>query len=116
MRGSFAGFVRTTVPVSSRGPNVDFAKMATPFLAACSTQSWFNTFEPARANAIIASCDSSGMRSAAGARRGSAEYTPSTSLQISQYSAFNAAANATAVVSVPPRPSVVISRVYDTPW
>jgi hypothetical protein len=43
--------------------------------------------------------------------RGSAEQTPSTSLMISQRSAFSAAAIATAVVSLPPRPSVVISRV-----
>jgi hypothetical protein len=42
-------------------------------------------------------------------------YTPSTSEQISQYSAPSAAAIATAVVSLPPRPSVVTSRRYDTP-
>src|SRR6266702_4209760 len=43
--------------------------------------------------------------------RGSAEQTPSTSLIISQHSAFSTAAMATAVVSLPPRPSVVISLV-----
>jgi hypothetical protein len=47
------------------------------------------------------------MRVAADTTRGSAEYTPSTSEQISQYSASSAAAIATAVVSLPPRPSVV---------
>ena len=40
---------------------------------------------------------------------GSILYTPSTSLYISHFSAFNAAAIATAVVSEPPLPSVVIS-------
>src|SRR5258707_13783792 len=43
--------------------------------------------------------------------RGSAEQTPSTSLIISQHCAFNAQAIATAVVLLPPRPSVVISLV-----
>ena len=56
------------------------------------------------------------MRLAAGTTRGSAEYTPSTSEQISQHSASSAAAIATAVVSLPPRPSVVTSFRYDTPW
>ena len=55
------------------------------------------------------------IRLAAGTTRGSAEYTPSTSEQISQYSASSDAAIATAVVSLPPRPSVVTSRLYDTP-
>ena len=42
---------------------------------------------------------------------------PSTSVSISQTSASSAAASATAVVSEPPRPSVVISLVsWLTPW
>ncbi|MGY3136277.1 hypothetical protein ACVWZM_006959 [Bradyrhizobium sp. USDA 4501] len=45
---------------------------------------------------------------ASGTIRGSAEQMPSTSLMISQRSAFSAAAIATAAVSPPPRPSVVI--------
>src|ERR1700730_8265588 len=43
--------------------------------------------------------------------RGSAEQTPSPSLIISTQQAFSTAAMATAVVSLPPRPSVVISLV-----
>ena len=37
-------------------------------------------------------------------------------MKISQLSAPSAAASATAVVSEPPRPSVVISRPVETPW
>ena len=40
---------------------------------------------------------------------GSVLYTPSTSVKISHLSAFKAAAYATAVVSEPPLPKVVIS-------
>ena len=46
-----------------------------------------------------------------GTTRGSAEKTPSTSVYISHTSASSAAASATAVVSEPPRPSVVTSFV-----
>jgi len=43
--------------------------------------------------------------------------TPSTSVKISHTSAPSAAASATAVVSEPPRPSVVTSCVdVETPW
>ena len=42
--------------------------------------------------------------------------TPGTSVKISQNSAPSAAARATAVVSEPPRPSVVTSWAVDTPW
>ena len=48
--------------------------------------------------------------------RGSAVYIPSTSVYISQRSASSAAASATAVVSEPPRPSVVIPPSGLTPW
>src|SRR6266851_2939729 len=47
---------------------------------------------------------------------GSAVKMPSTSVKISQLSAFSAAASATAVVSDPPRPRVVTSRSSVTPW
>ena len=54
---------------------------------------------------------------ASGTTRGSAVYTPSTSVRISHTSASRAAARATAVVSEPPRPRVVISRRSgSTPW
>jgi len=57
------------------------------------------------------------MRRALGTIRGSAVNTPSTSVYISQTSALSAAATATAVVSEPPRPSVVMSLVsWATPW
>src|SRR5579885_775608 len=49
--------------------------------------------------------------------RGSAVKMPGTSVKISHASAPSAAASATAVVSEPPRPSVVTSRVVvETPW
>ena len=49
--------------------------------------------------------------------RGSAVKTPATSVKISHASAPSAAASATAVVSEPPRPSVVTSCVdVETPW
>ena len=53
---------------------------------------------------------------APGATRGSVEYTPSTSVKISHTSAFIAPANATAVVSEPPRPNVVMSPASVIPW
>ncbi len=54
---------------------------------------------------------------APGTIRGSAVKMPGTSVKISQASAPSAAASATAVVSEPPRPSVVTSCVdVDTPW
>ncbi len=53
---------------------------------------------------------------ASGTIRGSLVNTPGTSELISQ-AASSAAASATAVASVPPRPSVVTSFVAaDTPW
>ena len=49
--------------------------------------------------------------------RGSAVKMPGTSVKISHASAPSAAASATAVVSDPPRPSVVTSCVdVETPW
>src|SRR5215210_4231192 len=49
--------------------------------------------------------------------RGSALNTPATSVKISHTSAPSAAATATAVVSEPPRPSVVTSSdSWETPW
>jgi hypothetical protein len=55
--------------------------------------------------------------SAPGTIRGSAVNTPATSVKISHASAPSAAARATAVVSEPPRPSVVTSWVdVETPW
>ena len=57
------------------------------------------------------------MRRAPRTIRGSAVNTPSTSVYISQQSAPRAAARATAVVSEPPRPSVVMSLLScETPW
>jgi hypothetical protein len=54
--------------------------------------------------------------SASGTIRGSAVKTPSTSVKISQ-APPSAAASATAVVSEPPRPSVVTScESAETPW
>ena len=50
------------------------------------------------------------------ATRGSVEYTPSTSVKISHTSAFIAPANATAVVSEPPRPNVTMSPYSVMPW
>src|SRR5216683_2920752 len=47
---------------------------------------------------------------------GSAVKMPSTSVKISQASAFSAAASATAVVSDPPRPSVVMLPWSSMPW
>ncbi|CSI57252.1 Uncharacterised protein [Vibrio cholerae] len=46
---------------------------------------------------------------ALGTMRGSQVYIPSTSVNIWHSSAFSAPANATALVSEPPRPNVVIS-------
>ena len=46
---------------------------------------------------------------------GSDEYTPSTSVYMSHLSAFKLAANATAVVSEPPLPRVVISPISFIP-
>jgi len=43
-------------------------------------------------------------------------YTPSTSVYISHLSASKLAANATAVVSDPPLPRVVILRFSSIPW
>ena len=43
-------------------------------------------------------------------------YTPSTSEKIWHSSAFKAAASATAVVSEPPLPKVVISKFLLMPW
>ncbi len=49
--------------------------------------------------------------------RGSVVNTPGTSVQISHTAAPSAAAIATAVVSEPPRPSVVISSdEVESPW
>ena len=48
--------------------------------------------------------------------RGSAEYTPSTSVKISHISACIAPASATAVASLPPRPSVATSPFSIRPW
>ena len=47
---------------------------------------------------------------------GSVEYTPSTSVYISQVSALKILATATAVASEPPLPIVVISPVLEIPW
>ena len=86
-----------------------------PFSFANSTACAFSTLAPDSASSWDSSYDSMPIRTAVGTTRGSALYTPSTSEQISQYSAPSAAAIATAVVSLPPRPSVVTSRRYDTP-
>ena len=51
-----------------------------------------------------------------GNSRGSRSYTPSTSVQMRHPQASKAAASATAVVSLPPRPSVVMSPSRSTPW
>ena len=52
---------------------------------------------------------------ATGILLGSDEYTPSTSVYISQVSASNIFATATAVASDPPRPIVVMSPFFEIP-
>ena len=47
---------------------------------------------------------------------GSDEYTPSTSVYISQLSVWKIFAIATAVASDPPLPIDVMSPVFETPW
>ncbi len=47
---------------------------------------------------------------------GSVVYTPSTSVKISHAAAPMAAATATALVSLPPRPRVVMLPSSSTPW
>jgi len=56
------------------------------------------------------------MRRASGTTRGSAERTPSTSVKMEAAGARRRMASATAVVSLPPRPSVVTSLSRETPW
>ena len=114
MRSSRAADFFTSVP----GPlwKVLRAWMAMPRSRANSTACAFNTLAPASASSCISSCDSSERRRASATIRGSALKTPSTSEQISQTSASSAAASATAVVSLPPRPRVVTSFSRETPW
>src|SRR5207237_65221 len=92
------------------------AWMVMPRSRANSTACAFSTFAPASASSCISSCDSSDSRRALATIRGSALKTPSTSEQISQTSASRAAASATAVVSLPPRPRVVTSFSREPPW
>ena len=57
-----------------------------------------------------------GSRRASGTMRGSVVYTPSTSVRIWHSSAPSTTASATAVVSEPPRPIVVMSPFAARPW
>ena len=89
----------------------------TPWLRAYSTLRSCSTPAPDAAISSISSNVSTGSLRASGTIRGSALKTPATSVKISQTSAPSAAASATAVVSEPPRPSVVTSsEPCDTPW
>ena len=80
----------------------------TLYLLANSTARICSTLAPPPASSSISSYTSRESRRARGTMRGSAVYTPSTSVNIWHSSAASAAASATAVVSEPPRPSVVM--------
>ena len=82
---------------------------STEYFLASSTLRLFSTCAPRLASSSISSNDICGSLRALGTRRGSAVYTPSTSVYIWHRSACRAAAMATALVSEPPRPSVVMS-------
>ena len=91
--------------------------MVTPWLRAYSTERSCSTPAPDADISSISSNVSTGSLRALGTMRGSALKTPATSVKISHTSAPSAAARATAVVSDPPRPSVVTSsELCDTPW
>ena len=103
-----------TVP----GPSskLDRQWIVTPWLRAYSTERSCSTPAPDADISSISSKVSTGSLRASGTMRGSALNTPATSVKISQTSAPSAAASATAVVSEPPRPSVVTSSEdCDTP-
>src|ERR687895_224295 len=105
----------TTVP----GPSskLDRQWIVTPWFRAYSTERSCSTPAPEAAISSISSKVSTGSLRASGTMRGSALKTPATSVKISQTSAPSAAASATAVVSEPPRPSVVTSSdSCETPW
>src|SRR6266542_6488958 len=104
----------THVPASS--PNEDRTWIVTPYRRAYSTERACRTLAPDAASSSISSYDTACSILASGTTRGSAVKTPGTSVQISQNSEPSAAAKATAVVSDPPRPSVVTSEAVDTPW
>ena len=90
--------------------------MGTRNLPANSTERICSTLEPAPAISSISSNVTLRRRRASGTSRGSVVYTPSTSVKIWHSSAFSAAASATAEVSEPPRPSVVMLPAASTPW
>src|SRR3954462_13120777 len=90
--------------------------MRTPWLRAYSTERNCSTPAPEADISSISSNETTGSLRASGTIRGSALNTPATSVEISHTSAPSAAASATAVVSEPPRPSVVTSRAVLTPW
>ena len=70
---------------------------------------------PRLASSRISSCDTRSIFRASATSRGSVVKTPSTSVYISQASAFSTAASATAVVSLPPRPRVVMFKSSSIP-
>ena len=99
------------------GPStkVDITRKGTRYRPANSTERGCNTLEPRLASSNISSKVICCRRRAPSTILGSVVYTPSTSVQISHSSASRAAAKATAEVSEPPRPKVVISPRSFTP-
>src|SRR5918999_695439 len=104
----------TTVPGAPS--KLDRQWIVTPWFLAYSTERSCRTPAPEAAISSISSKVRTGSLRASGTIRGSALNTPATSVKISHTSAPSAAASATAVVSEPPRPSVVTSSdCCDTP-
>ncbi len=95
--------------VPSPSTKVESTLKGTLYLLANSTARICSTLAPKLASSSISSWVISFSRRASGTTRGSEVYTPSTSVNIWHSSAPSAAASATAVVSEPPRPSVVMS-------
>ena len=87
----------------------------TLYFFAISTERLFKTFAPRLASSSISSYEISSSFAAVFTILGSVVYTPSTSVYISQTSAPSAAARATALVSLPPLPRVVISSYLFIP-
>ena len=104
----------TTVP--GTGLMLEMTSSSTLYFLANSTLRLFSTWAPREASSSISSKVISFSLVALGILRGSAVKTPSTSVKIWQRSACRAAASATAEVSLPPRPRVVMSSERFRPW
>ena len=109
-------FVASFTSVPGTGFRLDSTSSSTLYFFASSTLRLFRTCAPKLASSSISSKVISSSLRALGSLRGSAVYTPSTSVKIWQRSACRAAAMATALVSLPPRPRVVRSSILFRPW